>query len=319
MGIINWNSIFYTLFNFYNLKDLATFSVKRGVIAINHLDNKKEIKVEADLSNPNYSVTDVIAKVRDEILPPILAKYKSVQVSYEGQSRSSAKTGASIGKAGPPILIIMIALIMFTFRSASQTLAVILLIPFGFVGVAWGHVAHGMAISILSMLGVIALIGVLVNDALVFVSAVNSSLKEGKKYLDAVYEAGLSRFRPILLTSLTTIAGLAPLMLEKSMQAQFLIPMAISLAYGLAIATVITLLLLPVLLVIFNSFNVLVLWLWEGQKPSAEMVEPAVREAIAQGDIINGHGQHTNGQHATNGASSLAPLAQQEENQKEKN
>lgn len=285
------------------LKDLATFSIKRGVIAINHLDNKKEIKIEADLSNPNNSVTAVIAKVRNEILPPILNKYKSVSVSYEGQSRSSAKTGQSVAKAGPPILIIMVALIMLTFRSVSQTLAVVLLIPFGFVGVAWGHVFHGMAISILSMLGIIALIGVMVNDALVFVSAVNSLLKEGKSYTDAVYEAGISRFRPILLTSLTTIAGLAPLMLEKSMQAQFLIPMAISLAYGLAIATAITLILLPVLLVIFNRFNVWVLWFWEGEKPTAEMVEPAVREALANGQLTdglslnnNGH-RHSNGQH----------------------
>lgn len=302
----------------YFLKDLATFSIKRGVIAINHLDNKKEIKVEADLSNPNFSVTDVIAKVRNEIMPPILAKYKSVQVSYEGQSRSSAKTGQSVGKAGPPILIIMVSLIMLTFRSFSQTLAVVLLIPFGLVGVAWGHVAHGMAISILSMLGVIALIGVMVNDALVFVSAVNSLLKEGRKYTDAVYEAGLSRFRPILLTSLTTIAGLAPLMLEKSMQAQFLIPMAISLAYGLGIATIITLLLLPVLLLVFNRFNVLVLWLWEGQKPSAEIVEPAVREAIAHGGIINGNGQHHSNGHANGQAHQNDTMTNNDFNTEEK-
>lgn len=272
----------------FYLKDLATFSVKRGVIAINHLDNKREIKVEADLANPNSSATEVIRKVRAEILPGILAKYKSVQVSYEGQSRSSAKTGESIGKAGPPILVLMVALIMLTFRSVSQTIAVVLLIPFGLVGVAWGHVIHGMAISILSMLGIIALIGVLVNDALVFVSAVNSNLKEGQKYDDAVYAAGLSRFRPILLTSLTTIAGLGPLIAEKSMQAQFLIPMAISLAYGLAMATAITLILLPVLLVIFNRFNVMILWFWKGEKPSSEVVEPAVREALHQGILTDG-------------------------------
>ncbi|OJJ18045.1 RND transporter [marine bacterium AO1-C] len=279
----------------FYLKDLATFSVKRGVIAINHLDNKREIKVEADLANPNSSATEVIRKVRADILPSILAKYKSVQVSYEGQSRSSAKTGQSIGKAGPPILVLMIALIMLTFRSVSQTLAVVLLIPFGFVGVAWGHVIHGMAISILSMLGIIALIGVLVNDALVFVSALNSNLKEGKKYDDAVYEAGLSRFRPILLTSLTTIAGLGPLIAEKSMQAQFLIPMAVSLAYGLAMATAIMLILLPVLLVVFNRFNVMVLWLWQGEKPSTEVVEPAVREALHEGILTDGVPLNGNG------------------------
>ena len=279
----------------FYLKDLATFSVKRGVIAINHLDNKREIKVEGDLANPNSSAVEVIRKVRNDILPSILAKYKSVQVSYEGQSRSSAKTASSLQKAIWPILALMVALIMLTFRSVSQTLAVVLLIPFGFVGVAWGHVIHGMAISMLSLLGIIALVGVLVNDALVLVSALNNNLKEGKKYDDAVYEAGLSRFRPILLTSLTTIAGLGPLIAEKSVQAQFLIPMAISLAYGLAMATAIMLILLPVLLVVFNRFNVLALWFWKGEKPSTEIVEPAVREALHDGMLTDGMPLNGNG------------------------
>jgi multidrug efflux pump subunit AcrB len=126
---------------------------------------------------------------------------------------------------------------------------------------------------------VIALIGILVNDALVFVAAYNQNLKEGMKVREAVLEAGLSRFRPILLTSVTTIAGLAPLILNKSFQAQFLIPMAISLAYGLLVITFLTLLILPVYLLFLNDMRVWIVWLWTGKKPSQESVEPAVKEA----------------------------------------
>jgi len=122
------------------------------------------------------------------------------------------------------------------------------------------------------------LIGVLVNDSLVFINTFNRRLKEGVAFEEALYKTGLSRFRPIFLTSVTTVAGLGPLILEKSFQAQFLIPMAISIAYGLAAATVLTLLVLPTLLIIVNRIKVYGKWLWQGQKPEPESVEAAVRE-----------------------------------------
>jgi len=133
-------------------------------------------------------------------------------------------------------------------------------------------------LSVLSMFGMIALAGIMVNDALVLVSAMNQRLKDGQDFKTALYEAGISRFRPILLTSLTTIAGLGPLIFEKSFQAQFLSPMAISVAYGLLFATFLNLLLLPALLTLVNKFKVYGFWLFKGQKPQPKDVEPAVRE-----------------------------------------
>jgi len=154
-----------------------------------------------------------------------------------------------------------------------------LLVPFSLIGVAWGHFIHGQQMSILSFLGVVALIGIIVNDSLVLVGKMNSFLKEGYSFKDAVYQAGYVRFRAIFLTSMTTIAGLAPLIMEKSFQAQFLIPMAISVAYGIGIATMLTLILLPVFLSAWNSIKRSLGWIWNaGEMPSAESVEPAVKE-----------------------------------------
>lgn len=159
-----------------------------------------------------------------------------------------------------------------------QTVIIFLILPFGFIGVAGGHLIHGMPISILSMYGIIALIGIMVNDSLVLVSAMNNNLKRGDDFYTAVFNAGLTRFRPILLTSLTTIAGLGPLILDNSFQAQFLIPMAVSVAYGMIAATFITLIVLPILLVYLNRLKTHWMWLWNGKKPSPEEVEPAVKE-----------------------------------------
>jgi multidrug efflux pump subunit AcrB len=146
------------------------------------------------------------------------------------------------------------------------------------IGVGWGHYLMGAPISLFSVLGLVALVGILVNDALVFVTTYNRNMSDGMKQMDALYEAGLSRFRPIVLTSVTTFAGLAPLLFEKSLQAQFLIPMAISISYGLLAITVIILVLLPVLLIVANRMNVYVAYAWNGEKPSYESVEPLDKE-----------------------------------------
>jgi multidrug efflux pump subunit AcrB len=141
--------------------------------------------------------------------------------------------------------------------------------------VGWGHYLLGLPISLFSNLGIIALVGVLVNDTLVLISNYNQRLEAGMPQMEALYEAGVSRFRPILLTSLTTFAGLAPLLLEKSLQAQFLIPMAASVSFGLLVITLVILVLLPVLLIVVNRFKVYASWAWNGVKPSYESVEPA--------------------------------------------
>jgi len=262
----------------FPLRELADYRIARGPLTIYHLNGQREIKVEADLADPNGSAPDMIAYVRDELLPPIAADYPSVSYLFEGQNREAQKTMNSAKKAGPLILVLIILVITFTFRSFYQAVVIFTLIPLSLVGVAWGHYLHGIPLSIFSFLGIIALIGVIVNDSLVLVSKMNNYLKEGLPFHEAVFQAGLSRFRAILLTSATTIAGLAPLILEKSVQAQFLIPMAISLAYGILMATFLTLILLPVLLTYLNHAKVYGFWFWRGQKPSHEEVEPSIIE-----------------------------------------
>ena len=152
------------------------------------------------------------------------------------------------------------------------------MIPFSLIGVAWGHYIHDLPINILSFMGIIALIGIVVNDGLVLIGKFNTYLKEGLGFDEALIAAGKSRFRAIFLTSLTTVAGLSPLILEKSRQAQFLIPMAVSISYGIMVATLLTLLMLPLLLSIGNKFKVYGKWLKTGKKPTEEEVERAIIE-----------------------------------------
>lgn len=266
------------------LKELADYTIQRGEISINHLDGKREIKVEADLKNPKESAAKIVAEIQAEIMPDLLAKYPSVSALYEGQNREAGKVQASAGQVLPVILLLIYIVIAFTFRSYSQPLLLIIMVPFAFIGVGWGHYIHDFPVNILSLLGIIALIGIVVNDGLVFIAKFNGYLKEGNLYDEAIILAGSSRFRAIFLTSITTIAGLSPLIFETSRQAQFLIPMAISIAYGIAIATVLTLVMLPMLLSASNSIKVYLYWFWDGKKPSKESVERATKELKSEAE-----------------------------------
>ena len=261
------------------LSEVASYNIERGDVAINHLDGRREIQVQADIKNPKKtSSTDIMAEVRDEIMPEILSKYPTVTPSYEGQNRERIKLMDSLAAVGFTILALIYIVIAFTFRSYSQPLMLLLLIPFSLPAVAWGHWIHDFPVNILSMLGIIALIGIMVNDGLVLIGKFNNNLKEGMAYDDALFEAGRSRFRAIFLTSITTIAGLAPLILEQSRQAQFLIPMAVSIAYGIGFATVLTLIILPIFLSFGNWVKRQVKWLWLGRPITKEEVERVIKE-----------------------------------------
>lgn len=159
--------------------------------------------------------------------------------------------------------------------------------PISLIGVALGHYIHGFPINILSWLGIIALIGIMVNDGLVLIGKFNTYLKEGMTYNEALVQAGKSRFRAIFLTSLTTIAGLAPLLLEGSRQAQFLKPMAVAISYGIGIATVLTLVMLPLLLSVSNSVKVFIKWMLTGKKVTNEEVERAIIESNYDNDDLH--------------------------------
>ena len=217
-------------------------------------------------------------------MPDILARYPTVTPSYEGQNREAGKLVSSLRFVGLTALFLIYMTIAFTFRSFSQPLLLILMVPFSLTAVAWGHYIHGFPVNILSLLGIIALIGIMVNDGLVLIGKFNSNLREGLNFDEALYEAGRARFRAIFLTSVTTIAGLAPLLLEKSRQAQFLKPMAISIAYGIGYATLLTLILLPLFLSFGNWLKVNAKWLWTGNDVSKEEVERAIKEQSNHGE-----------------------------------
>ena len=260
------------------LKDIANYNIVRGDVAINHLEGKREIQVYADLKNPSTSATDVLEDIKTNFIPNLQSHYPTITASYEGQNREKDKLVGSLKVAGPIILLLIYITIAFTFRSYSQPLLLILLIPFSLTAVAWGHWLLDFPVNILSLLGIIALIGIMVNDGLVLIGKFNNNLKEGMLFDAALTDAGKSRFRAIFLTSLTTIAGLAPLLLEKSRQAQFLKPMAISISFGIAYATILTLLVLPLFLSFSNSIKKNGKWLVTGKNVTKEEVERAIKE-----------------------------------------
>jgi len=163
-----------------------------------------------------------------------------------------------MASGGVLAMFVIYALIAVVFRSYLQPFIVMSAIPFGFVGAVGGHFIFGMDLNIMSMCGLLALMGVVVNDSLVLVNYINRQVEKGLSITDAALTAGTKRFRPILLTSLTTFAGLTPLLLERSMQARFLVPMAISLAFGVLFATLITLILLPGIYLMLEDLKALV-------------------------------------------------------------
>lgn len=262
----------------YPFSELAEYTIERGITTINHLDRKREIRVEANLADERLDVPPILAKIRNETVPQVLSQVEGVQVSFEGQSRDQAKFQRSLRKAFPLAFLGMLILVILVFRSYTQAGMIFSLIPISIMGAVWGHGIQGVQVNTLSIYGIIALSGIIINDSIVLVDHINRNLRKGVKVIDAVYQAGISRLRPIMLTTLTTVFGLAPLILETSRQAQFLIPMAISVAYGLAFGTFILLIVLPSLFLAINQLRLSWTTMILRKEADAESVEPAVRE-----------------------------------------
>jgi multidrug efflux pump subunit AcrB len=267
----------------YPFGELAEYTLKRGITSISHLDKKRELTVEADLADASLDLPPILAEIREEVVPRVLAQVQGVQVSYEGQSRDQAKTGASFQRTFPLAFAGMFILLILVFRSYIQAALIFGLIPFGVIGAFWGHGIQGIQVNTLSVYGILALTGIIVNDSIVLVDKINRNLKSGMLLFDAVFDAGVSRLRPILLTTFTTAFGLAPLIFETSRQAQFLIPMAVSLAYGLLFGTFLILVVLPAGFLVTNRVRVLWMKLYHGEIVNPEDVEPAMMELVSSG------------------------------------
>jgi multidrug efflux pump subunit AcrB len=257
----------------YPLEELADYHLERGPVAIQRYNGKREMRIDADLVDPYEPVPPILEEISNDIMPQIQAKYPGVSYVYQGQQKFASESQNEISKYFIPAFGLIIVLIMLHFRSFGQGAIILMMIPLGWIGSAWGHGIHSIPLSILSLWGMVALSGVIVNDAVVFLQKYNTFIKEGYTVKEAAYQSGLARFRPIVLTTLTTTLGLYPIILEKSMQAQFLIPMAMALAYGILFGTAFILIFFPVIILALNDVRVLLRWLWTGKRPSREEVE----------------------------------------------
>jgi len=192
----------------------------------------------------------------------------------------------SLNRGFSAALFVIFAMLAIPLKSYTEPLIVLAAVQFGFIGAVWGHLLLDLPLSFLSICGMVALAGVVVNDGLVLVTFIHNYVRRHGSLVDAVRRAGEARFRPILLTSLTTSAGVTPLMLEKSLQAQFLIPMAVSLSFGVLFATAVTLLLVPSLYMILEDFKRLIRMLVSGETRSQFSVKrvPSVGPEVASGD-----------------------------------
>ena len=235
------------------LADVADVNRSRAPSSIQREDGKRTVNIKAQLAPGVESSQQVTAAVNATDIPELIAKYPGLEIGYSGEQREQAESFSSLGKNYLIALIAIYALLAIPFRSYMQPLIIMSAIPFGIVGAFFGHLVMGFNLNIISMFGIVALSGVVVNDSLVLVDSANRFRAEGRSASEAVQMAGARRFRPILLTSLTTFFGLAPMIFETSMQARFLIPMAISLGFGVLFATFIILLLVPAVYLIVDD------------------------------------------------------------------
>ncbi len=227
------------------LRNAVKLEMGEGFSEITRIDRRRAINVFADADEAVTNVNDVVDDLQKSIFPDLAREFPSVNITLEGESKEQEDVRMSIAQGGVLAALIIYALLAVPFRSYTQPLIVMCVIPFGIVGAIGGHWITGQDFSVLSLLGLVALSGVVVNDSLVLVDFINQQVRAGKPLLEAIRESGVQRFRPVILTSLTTFVGLIPILLETNLQAQFLIPMATSLAFGILFATSITLLLVP--------------------------------------------------------------------------
>ncbi len=241
---------------------VADISIGQGYSTIFRENRKRSITVTAD-ADPDVIEPGVVMKeISKEFLPSILPKYQGVEFKLQGASLETQKLLSNLSSASMVALFMIFALLAIPLRSYGQPLVIMSVIPFGLVGAVIGHLIMGKAISMMSLFGLIALSGVVVNDSLIMVDFINKARNEGHNRFDSVVQSGVQRFRAILLTSLTTAFGLMPIMLETSLQAQFVIPMAVSMSFGIIFATIITLFLVPSLYLLLEDFKAMMRRFW---------------------------------------------------------
>ncbi|MFT4640602.1 MAG: multidrug efflux pump subunit AcrB [Verrucomicrobiales bacterium] len=224
-----------------------------SLAAIERADYNRVVSVKAEVDKSITSGDEVLARLETEFFPILRAGYPSVGISLRGESEERARSMKSLMNGLILSVLLIYILLAIPLKSYGKPLFIMSVIPFGIIGALMGHYIVGIPVSILSLFGVLALSGIVVNDSLVLSHRIDDLRREGMSLREAVLEAGPQRFRAILLTTLTTFIGLCPILLETSTQAQFLKPMAVSVGFGVVFATVITLILLPILMIITDE------------------------------------------------------------------
>ena len=236
-------------------KEVANVEMGRGYATINRTDRRRVVSVTADVDQAVTSSNEVAGDLKDKVLPQLVTKYPGLTYDFEGEQRDQRDVARSLGTSTVIALMAIFGLLAVQFRSYIQPAIIMSAIPFGLVGALVGHIIMGFQLSILSIFGIVALTGIVVNDSLIMIDLINRERSEGVALIQIIHDSVTRRFRPIMLTTMTTFCGLVPMMLEKSLQARFLIPMAVSLAFGVLFATIITLILVPALYMILEDFK----------------------------------------------------------------
>lgn len=244
--------------------EVARVKSGEGASLIRRTNGMRSVAVMAEVDTRRIEPDAIISDVEETVLPALYARYPGVSSGLDGASLEQKNLIQQLVIAGIMALFLVYALIAIPLRSYLQPVIIMAIIPFGLVGAVIGHILFNIAFSLLSLYGLIALAGVLVNDSLILVDCINQGRRQGLEIKDALVKAGCLRFRAIILTSLTTFLGLVPITLESSLQAQIVIPMAVSLAFGILFATVITLFLIPALYIAGLDLRCYFRRLWRG-------------------------------------------------------
>jgi multidrug efflux pump subunit AcrB len=257
---------------FYSVADVE---FAPGYSTITRTDGLRRVAILANLDTSRANANEILGDLSRDYFPELKDRYPGILVAVQGEKKKMRESFSSLF-VGFPLAVMGIFIIVATmFRSYAQPFVVLFTVPFGIIGAIIGHLLLGYDLSIMSIFGMVALTGVVVNDAIVLIERVNENFAEGMPFFEAIIKGGRRRFRAIFLTSLSTVGGLAPMIMETNFQARFLIPMALAIAAGVAFATVLTLVLIPSLLVILNDLRRLRYRWLRGAWPSREEVEPA--------------------------------------------
>jgi len=257
------------------LLSVADISFAPGYSTITRTNGMRRVMVSAGVDTNKANTNEIFAELAAGFFPTLEKTYPGLHVALQGEQKKMRESIGSLA-IGFPLAVLGIFIIIATmFRSYLQPFVIMFTVPFGIIGAVIGHLLLGYDLSIMSIFGMVALTGVVVNDAIVLIERINENIAEGKPFFDAIISGGGRRFRAIFLTTLSTVGGLMPLILETDLQAKFLIPMALSIAAGVAFATVLTLVLIPSLLAILNDFRLLTFKIKHGFWPKRVDVEPA--------------------------------------------